>query len=83
MWQIGGVDIVQVIEVIIALAATYLIAKVVSRALAKIFEKTPFPEEIENWIVRLSKYVVYIIGVLATISLRFRSYFSHRWPRGF
>lgn len=69
MWQIGGVDIVQVIGVIIALAATYLIAKIVSRILEKIFEKTPFPEEIEKWIVKLSKYVVYIIGLFVAIAV--------------
>lgn len=66
---IASIDIIQVAEVIIALTATYLIARIVSRALAKVFEKTPFPEEIEKGIVRISKYVVYTIGVFAVISL--------------
>ena len=69
MVQFAGIDLIQVIEVIVALVVTYLIAKLVSRALEKIFERTPFPEDIERLIVRASKYAVYIIGVLATISV--------------
>jgi small-conductance mechanosensitive channel len=67
--QILGIDIAQVIAVIIVLAATYLAAKIVARILAKIFEKTPFPEQIEKWIVRISKYAIYIIGLCLIISL--------------
>ena len=55
--EIAGID-VQVIEVVVALAVTYLVARVVSRVLAKVFEKTPFPEEIERGIVRGVKYVI-------------------------
>jgi len=69
MMEFAGIDLVQVIEVIVALVVTYLIAKLVSRALEKIFERTPFPEDIKRLIVRVSKYVVYIIGILATISI--------------
>ena len=69
MMEFAGIDLVQVIEVIVPLVVTYLIAKLVSRALEKIFERTPFPEDIERLIVRVSKYVVYIIGILATISI--------------
>jgi small conductance mechanosensitive channel len=69
MIQFAGVDLVQVVAVIVALVVTYLIAKLVSRALEKIFERTPFPEDIERLIARASKYAVYIIGVLATISV--------------
>lgn len=67
--QLFGVDIVQVLEVLIALAATYVIAKILSKTLGKVFEKTPFPEDIERLITRVAKYVVYIVGVLATISV--------------
>jgi len=67
--EIAGIDIIQVIEVIIALAVTYLTAKIVSRILIRIFEKTPFPENVERGIVRVSKYVIYVIGVFAVISL--------------
>ena len=69
MIQFAGIDLIQVIEVIVALVVTYLIAKLVARTLEKIFERTPFPEDIERLIVRASKYAVYIIGVLATISV--------------
>jgi len=67
--EIAGIDVVQVIEVIIALSITYIAARIASRALAKIFEKTPFPEEIERGIVRVTKYVIYIVGVFIVISL--------------
>lgn len=67
--EIVGIDIIQVVEVVIALAATYLIARIVTKTLVKIFEKTPFPEEIEKGIVRISKYVIYIIGVFVVIAL--------------
>jgi small-conductance mechanosensitive channel len=67
--QVAGIDLLQIIEVIVAVAITYLIAKIVSRTLAKVFEKTDFPEEMEKWIVRISKYLVYIIGLLAIVSL--------------
>lgn len=69
MVQFAGIDLIQVIEVIVALVVTYLIAKLVARALEKIFERTPFSEDVERLIVRASKYAVYIIGVLATISV--------------
>ena len=68
MVEIVGIDITRVVWVVIALAASFLIARIVSRILARIFEKTPFPEEIEKWIVRVSKYAVYIIGVFVAIS---------------
>jgi small conductance mechanosensitive channel len=67
--EIAGIDVVQVIKVVVALAVTYLAARIVSRVLAKVFEKTPFPEEIERGIVRGVKYVIYVVGVFAVISL--------------
>ena len=39
--EIAGIDIIQVVEVVIVLAATYLIARFVSKTFEKIFEKTP------------------------------------------
>lgn len=69
MMQIAGIDLTQVIEVVIALAATYLIARIASKILEKVFEKTPFPESIEKGIVRAIKYVIYVIGVFVVISL--------------
>lgn len=67
MWEIAGIDVTKIVWVVIVLVATYLAAKIVHRSLRKIFEKTPFPEEIENWIVKISKYVVYVIGVFVVL----------------
>lgn len=67
--EIAGIDLVHVTEVVVALAVTYLAARIVSKVLAKVFEKTPFPEEIERGIVRGIKYVIYVVGVFAVISL--------------
>ncbi len=67
--QIAGLDITQVVQIVITLAVTYIIARIVARTLFKIFEETPFPESIEKGILRISKYVVYIVGVFVVISL--------------
>ena len=67
--QIAGIDVIQIVQIVIALVATYIVAKIVARTLAKIFEKTPFPEAIERWIVRISKYVVYVIGLLTVVAI--------------
>jgi small-conductance mechanosensitive channel len=69
MMQVFGIDVMQVIKIVMVLAVTYLVAKVVSRTFAKVFEKTPFPEEIERGIVRISKYVVYVIGLFAVVAV--------------
>jgi len=60
---------VQVVKVFITLTATYIVAKIVTRTFRKIFEKTPFPEEIEQGILRVSKYVVYIIGLFIIVAV--------------
>jgi small conductance mechanosensitive channel len=67
--EVAGVDILQVAEVIVALAVTYIVAKIASRTLGKLFEKAPFPTEVERGIVRAVKYVTYIIGVFVVVSL--------------
>jgi small-conductance mechanosensitive channel len=67
-WIVFGIDLIQVIEVILGLAMTYIAGKLVSKALFKLFQKTPFPENVENAIVRISKYVVYIIGIFVIIA---------------
>ena len=66
---IEGVDIIQVIKAVVTLAATYSIARIVPRVLARIFEKTPLPENIEKGIVKASKYAIYVVGVFVTISI--------------
>ena len=67
--QVAGIDLLQIIEVIVVAAITYITARVLSRTLVRVFKKTEFPEEIEKWIVRISKYLVYIIGLFVIISL--------------
>jgi small-conductance mechanosensitive channel len=63
-----GIDLVQVIEVILGLIITYVAGKVVSKSLYRLFQKTPFPENVENAIVRISKYITYIIGIFIVIA---------------
>lgn len=61
--------LMEVVKVVIVLAATYMVAKIVSKVLGKVFEKTPFPEGIERGIVRVSKYVVYVIGLFVVVGV--------------
>ena len=51
------------------LAVTYIFSKIVSKILEKLFEKTPFPEDVEKGIIRASKHVVYVIGLFAVVSV--------------
>ena len=41
----------------------------VSKVLRKVFEKTPFPEGIARGIVRVSKYVVYVVGLFVVVGV--------------
>jgi small-conductance mechanosensitive channel len=66
-WIIFGIDLIQIIEVILGLAITYILGKLVSRSLFKLFQKTPFSENIENGIVKISKYTIYAVGTLVVI----------------
>jgi small-conductance mechanosensitive channel len=68
-WIVFGIDLIQVVEVVLGLAITYISGKLIARALFNLFQKTPFPENIENAIVKVSKYVTYIIGTLIVITL--------------
>lgn len=61
--------LMEVVKVVVVLAATYMVAKIVSEVLGKVFEKTPFPEGIERGIVRVSKYVVYVVGLFVVVSV--------------
>jgi small conductance mechanosensitive channel len=67
--QIAGVDVFQVVEIVVGLAVTYIFSKIASKLLEKLFEKTPFPEDVEKGIIKASKYVVYIIGLFAIVSI--------------
>jgi small conductance mechanosensitive channel len=67
-WIVFGIDLIQVIEVVLGLAITYIAGKLVSKSLFKLFQKTPFPENVEKAIVRISKYATYIIGIFIVIA---------------
>jgi small conductance mechanosensitive channel len=67
-WIVFGIDLTQVIWVILGLALTYIAGKLISKSLFKLFQKTPFPENIENAIVKISKYVIYVIGIFSIIA---------------
>ena len=64
-----GIDVFQVVSVIVALTITYITAKIVTKFLEKLFEKTPLPENIEKSIAKYAKYAVYFVGLLVIISL--------------
>jgi small conductance mechanosensitive channel len=67
--QIAGVKIVQVVEIVVGFAVTYLLAKLGSKLLERLFERTPFPEEVEHGILKASKYVIYVLGLFAIVSV--------------
>ncbi|GEM_PF-2467902 len=67
--NIAGIDILQLIEAATALAAAYVIARIVSRVLNRMFEKTPFPENAKEGIGKILRYAIYIVGTLIAVSL--------------
>jgi len=67
--QIAGVDVFQVVEIVVGLAVTYVLSKIASKTLEKLFEKTPFPEDVEKGLIKALKYVVYVIGFFAIVSI--------------
>jgi small conductance mechanosensitive channel len=67
--QIAGVDVFQVVEIVVGLTVTYIFSKIASKLLEKLFEKTPFPENVEKGIIRVSKYIVYVIGFFVVVSI--------------
>lgn len=67
--QIAGFDVFQVVKIVVGLVVTYAFSKIASKILEKLFEKTPFPEDVEKSIITTSKYVVYVIGFFAIISI--------------
>lgn len=67
--QIFGTDLLQVVAVIVALTTTYIVARILKKTLETVFKKTPFPEDLENGIMKISKYVVYLVGLFVIISI--------------
>jgi small-conductance mechanosensitive channel len=64
-----GIDLIQVVTVILVLAITYILGQLISRLLFKLFQKTPFPENTERAIAKISKYVIYTVGTFVFIAL--------------
>jgi small-conductance mechanosensitive channel len=52
-----------------SLLGTAVIAKISSRLLAKLFERTEFPENIERGMVQITRYVIYFLGLMAIVSI--------------
>ena len=69
MLVIFGYDITTLFEIAVVAIVAYAVGTIVTYVLKKTFERTPFPESIENGIVRISKYVVYFIALLAVLSV--------------
>ena len=67
--DIFGYDVILIVQILIVMVSSYLVGKVAARLLARLFDKTPFPENIEQSIVKASKNIVYIIGILIIITL--------------
>jgi small-conductance mechanosensitive channel len=64
-----GVDLARIAEAASALVLTYVVGRLLSRSLEKILVKTHLPEAVREGLVRGSKYAVYLIGLLAAVSL--------------
>jgi len=67
--DVFGYDVILILQILIVVVSSYLVGKVAARLLARLFDKTPFPENIEQTIVRASKNIVYVIGILVIITL--------------
>jgi small-conductance mechanosensitive channel len=64
-----GIDLTVAIQVIAVVVITYVVAAVLRKTLVKVFEKTPFPENLENSVIRFSRWIVYFIGFLVLLSI--------------
>ena len=67
--EVLGYDLVFLVQILTVVVGSYLLGKVASKMLARLFEKTPFPENIEQSIVRSSKNIIYVIGLLIIITV--------------
>jgi small-conductance mechanosensitive channel len=59
---------IQVIKIVLVLTITYASGKLISKSLFKLFQRAPFPENIKNAVVRISKYAIYTIGIFVIIT---------------
>lgn len=67
-WIVFGIDMIQVIKIVLVLTITYASGKLISKSLFKLFQRAPFPENIKNAVVRISKYAIYTIGIFVIIT---------------
>ena len=67
--QIFGIDLLQVVAAIVALTIIYIVARILTKILGTVFEKFPFPKDLEKGITKISKYVVYLVGLFVIISI--------------
>ena len=67
--EIFGIGLLQVVAVIVALIITYIVARILKKTLETVFEKAPFPEDLEKGLTKISKYVVYLVGLFVIISI--------------
>lgn len=64
-----GFDWFLAVQVLGVIVGAFIAGKIVSFILYKIFQKTPFPENIEKSLVKASKYIVFFIGFLVILSI--------------
>lgn len=62
MTDFFGIDIIQVIKVIIAAAATFAVGVTAARLTKRFLEKAHFPAETEMKFARIVKYTIYLSG---------------------
>ncbi|HJW65307.1 MAG TPA: mechanosensitive ion channel domain-containing protein [Candidatus Bathyarchaeia archaeon] len=66
------VDVIQVIEIVMAIVLTFLTGYIVSSILNAVLKKTTFPADTGKRIVRITRYAIYAIGsILIIIFLAF------------
>lgn len=69
MVEVLGYDLLVLIQVLIVIAGSYLVAKIIGKMLSSLFERTPFPEGVERGIVKTSKYVIYFVGLMIIVTV--------------
>ena len=67
MVEVFGYDLLVIVQILIVLAGSYLGGKVARKWLARLFEKTAFPEDVERSVVKVSKFFVYFVGLLIIV----------------
>ena len=67
MVNILGVDVIRWVQIISAVAATILVAYIVSWTLSELLKKRSFPVDTGKRIVRITRYGIYAIGSILII----------------